>query len=218
MIRFDRVSKQYKVKGVRKVILNEFSFTFPEGRNIGLMGPNGVGKSTLTRLVSGAEPCDAGRITRTGRISWPLAFQGGFNGSMTGYENIRFVSRIYRQDVEQVRAWVEDFSELGKSLDLPIRTYSSGMAAKLAFGLSMAINFDCYLIDETLSVGDERFQKKCEAVFHQRLQHSQIILVSHSASLIREYCDCGLLMTPEGITYHDDVDSFVKAYSDYFSR
>ncbi len=212
MIELDGISKAYTLKGVKKVLFQDLSFTFPTGRNVAIMGANGAGKSTLMKMIAGSEMPDSGRVLRHGRISWPLGFTGGFNGTMTGLENVRFVSRIYGQDTERVIEQVQDFAELGPSLKLPIKTYSSGMRARLAFGLSMAIDFDCYLIDEITAVGDENFRKKSEQVFKEKLARSQIIMISHSHATIRSYCDCGLLLTKDGIFFHDDVDSLLVAY------
>ena len=185
MIELDGISKAYTLKGVKKVLFQDLSFTFPTGRNVAIMGANGAGKSTLMKMIAGSEMPDSGRVLRHGRISWPLGFTGGFNGTMTGLENVRFVSRIYGQDTERVIEQVQDFAELGPSLKLPIKTYSSGMRARLAFGLSMAIDFDCYLIDEITAVGDENFRKKSEQVFKEKLARSQIIMISHSHATIR---------------------------------
>lgn len=218
MLVFDRVSKFYRTKGIKKTILSEFSFEFPTDRNVGIMGKNGAGKSTMMRLMAGIEPPDLGHVYRTTRVSWPLGFAGGFNGSMTGIENIRFVSRIYGQDTEKVIAYVTEFAELGPSLRLPIKTYSSGMKARLAFGLSMAIDFDVYLIDEITAVGDEDFKKKSRAVFEDKLAKSQIIMISHSAVTIKEYCDCGLLLEGNQIRYFEDVDELLKAYKEINQR
>ena len=218
MLVFDRVSKFYRTKGVKKTILSDFSFEFPTDRNVGIMGKNGAGKSTMMRLMAGIEPPDLGHVYRTTRVSWPLGFAGGFNGSMTGIENIRFVSRIYGQDTENVIAYVTEFAELGPSLRLPIKTYSSGMKARLAFGLSMAIDFDVYLIDEITAVGDEDFKKKSKAVFQDKLAKSQIIMISHSAGTIKQYCDCGLLLEGNQIRYFDDVDDLLTAYKEINQR
>jgi len=212
MLVFDRVSKFYRTKGVKKTILSDFTFEFPTNRNVGIMGKNGAGKSTMMRLMAGIEPPDLGHVYRTTRVSWPLGFSGGFNGSMTGIENIRFVSRIYGQDTEKVIAYVTEFAELGPSLRLPIKTYSSGMKARLAFGLSMAIDFDVYLIDEITAVGDEDFKRKSKSVFQDKLARSQIIMISHSASTIKQYCDCGLLLEGNRIRYFEDVDDLLAAY------
>ena len=213
MLAFDRVTKVYKMKGVKKVILDDLSFTFPQDRNIAIMGKNGAGKSTMMRLLAGSEPPTSGHVYRSLRVSWPLGFAGGFNGSMTGIENIRFVSRIYGQNTEEIIEYVMGFAELGPSLRLPIKTYSSGMKARLAFGLSMAINFQVYLIDEITAVGDTTFRRKSQAVFQEKLKSSQIIMISHTQSTIRDYCDCGLLLDNGNVTFFDKVDDLLDAYS-----
>lgn len=212
MIELHQVSKAYRLKGIRKVVFQGLDFRFERGRNIAVMGPNGAGKSTLLRLLSGAEMPDEGRIVRNVRVSWPLGFSGGFNGSMTGLENVRFVSRIYGQDTERVIDYVHGFSELGRSMKLPIKTYSSGMKARLAFGLSMAIDFDCYLIDEITAVGDAGFRIKSKSALEQKLDHSRVIMVSHSAEAIRSYCDCGLLLSNDGLRFFDRVDDLLEVY------
>ena len=210
----DHVSKTYVQNGQRKEILRDVSFVFPEKRNIAIMGRNGAGKSTLMRLLSGAERPDKGRIVRHGEVSWPLGFSSSFNGSMTGVENILFVARLYGQDAEQVLDYVAWFSELGRNLDLPVRTYSSGMKSRLAFGLSMAIPFATYLIDEITAVGDEAFKRKCREVFLQRQETSRVIMISHSASTIRRHCDCGVLLENGTLTYYDDVGALIDRYRD----
>ncbi len=212
MIELQNVTKSYHLKGVHKTILDDLSFTFPQSRNVAIMGQNGAGKSTLMRLIAGVEYPDSGRIYRATSVSWPLGFAGGFNGSMTGLENARFVARIYNQDTEAVIDYVKGFAELGHSLNLPIKTYSSGMKARLAFGISMAIDFRVYLIDEITAVGDEQFKIKSQQVFSEKLKNSQIIMISHSETAIRSYCDCGLLLAPDGVYYYDDVNTLIADY------
>lgn len=212
MIDLIDVAKSYVVKGIRKTVFEGITFSFPDDRNIAIMGPNGAGKSTLLRLISGAEQPDRGRVVRRGRVSWPLGFFGGFNGSMTGIENVRFVARIYGRDTEAVLEYVERFAELGNSFGLPIRTYSSGMKTRLAFGMSMAMSFDCYLVDETISVGDDRFRKKTEAAFQDKIRAARMIMISHSVRQIRQYCSCGLLLAERKAWYFDDIEALIAAY------
>ena len=214
MLTLENVSKSYTLKGVKKVIFQNLSFDFPTDRNVAIMGKNGAGKSTMMRLLAGSEPPDRGKIYRDLSVSWPLGFSGGFNGSMTGLENIRFVSRIYGRNSDAVISYVQDFAELGDSLRLPIKTYSSGMKARLAFGLSMAIDFQVYLIDEITAVGDENFRRKSQAVFNDKLEQSQIIMVSHSESTVRDHCDCGLLLDNGKVSYYPEIDELINAYKE----
>ncbi len=161
MIEFRNVNKTYDMAGGKNIILNNVSFKFPDKKNIGVLGINGAGKSTLLRLIAGSEYPDSGKIIRKGKYSWPLGFSGSFHGAMTGIENLRFACRIYDADIKYVTEYVKDFSELGDYIFEPIRTYSSGMRSRLAFALSMAIDFEVYLVDEIMGVGDQGFQKKC---------------------------------------------------------
>ena len=149
------------------------------------MGVNGAGKSTTMRLIAGTELPNSGRVRRDVRVSWPLGFAGGFHPLMTGRENVKFVARIYGADVRKTLDFVEDFSEIGDYIDAPVKTYSSGMMARLSFGLSMAIDFECYLIDEITAVGDARFQARCVGTFAERRKRADIIMVSHSMETIK---------------------------------
>ena len=168
MIRLRNVTKTYRMKAGRRLILDDLSVDFVPGVNVGILGRNGAGKSTLMRIIGGAIAPDRGTVERTSRVSWPIGFKGCFHGSLTGRENLRFVCRIYKADIRQVTSFVEDFTELEDYLDMPVKTYSSGMVAKLAFGLSMAIGFDFYLIDELTAVGDASFRQKSQRVFLER--------------------------------------------------
>ena len=208
VIRFEKVSKVYRTDGHRRTILDQASFSLKQGISYGILGINGAGKSTTMRLIAGTEDPTRGKIHRGLRVSWPLGFAGGFHPKMTGRDNVTFVARIYGEDPRKVLDFVEDFSELGSYLDVPIYTYSSGMGARLAFGMSMAIPFDCYLIDEITSVGDARFSKRCDEVFSQRRKHADIIMVSHSMETIRQWCTQGLvLLNGRAIVYEDGNDA-----------
>ncbi|EGR2355699.1 ABC transporter ATP-binding protein, partial [Vibrio alginolyticus] len=201
MIELINVSKVYKTPNGKKHVLKPCSVSFPKGRNIGLLGVNGAGKSTLLRMIAGSEHPTNGVIKRNVKMSWPLGFSGGFNGSLTGAENLRFVSRIYGADINQVTNFVRCFSELGDYLNMPVKSYSSGMKARLAFGLSMAIDFDCYLVDEITGVGDRKFQKKCRDAFKERSKKSSIIMVSHNMPTLKEHCDMGLVLTEGKLSF-----------------
>jgi capsular polysaccharide transport system ATP-binding protein len=159
-----------------------------------LLGANGAGKSTLMRLIAGVEESDTGRIIRAASVSWPLGFSGGLHNSLTGIQNSEFIARIYGAPVDRVVDFVADFSELGPYLNMPVETYSSGMRARLAFGISLSIDFDCYLIDEGLSVGDQWFRDKAQAAFDERRRHSGMLFVSHNPGTVKSYCDVGMVL------------------------
>lgn len=212
MIRFENVLKFYLVRKHRKVVLNHVSINLEPGVSYGILGINGAGKSTFVRLIAGSEIPNSGQIRRSVRVSWPLGFGGGLHGTLTGRENIQFLARVYGEKPHDVIDFVEDFAEIGPYLDVPVRTYSSGMIARVAFGLSMAINFECYLIDEVMSVGDARFQAKCQYEFKKRRAFSDVIMVSHSPELIREYCDSGIVLAEGQLHYFRDVNDAVELY------
>ena len=212
MIRFRNVSKHFKTRHHRKTILDRVNVEFLPGYSYGLLGVNGAGKSTMMRMIAGTILPNSGRIWKDLRVSWPLGLAAGFNAAMTGKENLNFVARAYGEDVRRVTDFVEDFAELGDYLNAPVRTYSSGMMARLAFGLSMAIEFDCYLVDEITAVGDARFQRKCEIAFTNRRKSADIIMVSHGMDTIKSYCDKGMLLVDGRLMVFDKVDDAIEAY------
>lgn len=212
MIDLINVSKSYKTPKGRKQVLKPCNIHFPKGRNIGLLGVNGAGKSTLLRMISGSEAPTTGVVKRKVKMSWPLGFAGGFNGTLTGAENLRFISRIYGANIDDVTEFVRDFSELGDYLDMPIKSYSSGMKARLAFGLSMAIDFECYLVDEITGVGDRNFQEKCRQAFKDRSEKSSLIMVSHSMPTLKEHCDMGLVLSDGVLTFFEDINEAIAKY------
>jgi capsular polysaccharide transport system ATP-binding protein len=179
VIALDAVSKTYPMTGGRKVVLENATAAFPPGHNFGILGANGTGKSTLIRLLAGSEMPDRGTIRRYARVSFPLGFGGTFHGALSGRENVAFIARIYGAGRRATTRYVEEFAELGGYFDMPVNTYSDGMRARLAFGTCLAIEFDVYLIDEVTEIGDERFRQKCAAAFRDRMQRSNIILVTH---------------------------------------
>ena len=212
MIRFHNLSKSFTSKGVHKVIVSNLNMTLPDDRSLALLGRNGAGKSTLLEMIAGTLQPTSGRIERTGRISWPLGFAGSFHPNLTGIQNSRFVARIYGVDCDMLIDYVENFAELGKSYALPLRYYSSGMKARLAFGLSMGIAFDTYLIDEITAVGDLAFKNKCRVILKEKMQTANVIMVSHSFSTITEYCDCALVLENGMAVYYDDIEGAVAAH------
>ena len=211
MIELSRINKSYRLsRGKRKDVLHDVSITFRPGVNMGILGLNGQGKSTLIRIISGAERPDSGTVTRKSRVSWPIGFAGGFNGSLTGRENLRFTSRIYGADIKEVTEFVEDFTELGPYMDMPVKTYSAGMRARLAFGLSMSIGFDFYLVDEAWSVGDASFRARAEKLFEARRAHATLVVVSHSVSTIRKNCDSAAVMHNGVLTVYDKLNDALR--------
>lgn len=215
MIELSHICKTYPLQnGDRNVVLNDVNLKIEEGRSIAILGLNGAGKSTLMRIIGGAEAPDSGRVIRTSKVSWPIGFSGCFHGSLTGRENLRFVSRIYGADIAAVTRYVEDFAELGKYLDMPVKTYSSGMRSKLAFGLSMAIQFDFYLIDEAFSVGDAVFQKKAQAEIQSRTKNATLIFVSHSMTAVKQSCVCGAVLFGGQLTYYPLLKDAIQHYAE----
>jgi capsular polysaccharide transport system ATP-binding protein len=210
------ITKSYLTPKGRRHVFRDLSLKIPAGKNIGLIGRNGAGKSTLMRLLGGSDVPDSGSIATDKSISWPVGLAGGFQGSMTGRENIKFVSRVHGAVGDAMREkinYVQDFAEIGDWIDEPVKTYSSGMRSRLAFGLSMAFEFDYYLIDEVMSVGDAHFKRKCADVFEQKLQESKVVLVSHSMGDIQKLCDVVLLVRDGGVQIYDDVAEGIKAYN-----
>ena len=212
MIHLENVTKYYRTDRQKRMILNKQSLYFQSGFSYGLLGVNGAGKSTTMRLLSGAELPNSGHVQRNVRVSWPLGFASGFHPLMSGKENLKFVARAYGEDPRTVLEFVADFAEIGTYLNEPVKTYSSGMMARFAFGLSMAIQFDCYLVDEITSVGDARFQTRCHAAFEQRKKHSDVIMISHDMATIKKYCDKGVVLIDGQLMYFDNVDDAITNY------
>jgi capsular polysaccharide transport system ATP-binding protein len=195
-------------------VLSNVSFALRPGEKIAVLGRNGAGKSTLIRLVAGIELPTIGSIERTMSVSWPVALTGGVGGSMTGNDNIRLICRLYNKSFKLMRDYVEDFAELGKYLSEPVMTYSSGMRGRLNFALSIAVDFDCYLIDEIMSVGDQRFQRRChEELFEKRADRS-LLLASHAPDIIRDYCSRALVLHHGRGKIFDDLDLALDIYND----
>jgi capsular polysaccharide transport system ATP-binding protein len=218
MLTLSGVCKDYHSELTHKYrrVVDDVSFTLRHGEKIGVIGHNGAGKSTLIRLIAGVEMPTRGRIERGMSVSWPVGLDGGFAPSLTGNDNIRFISRIYNKPMDQVRDFVDDFAELGKFLYEPVRTYSSGMRARLNFGLSLAVDFDCYLIDEVIAVGDQRFVRRShEELFDKRADRS-LILASHSPELIRSYCSKALLLYRGRAKMFDDLDLALDIYDELY--
>jgi capsular polysaccharide transport system ATP-binding protein len=212
MIVLRNLTKTFVVEGQRKTVLRDVNCVFPSNVVVGLLGRNGAGKSTLLRMISGAMSVTSGEILTDGQISFPVGYAGSFAGDMTGAQNTRFVARIYGVDSAELLRYVEDFAELGPSFYLPVRTYSSGMKSRLAFGVSMGIAFDTYLIDEITAVGDASFKRKSKAVFRDRMQRAGALFVSHSIGELRQVCQAGAVIEGGELTYFDDIEEAIEQH------
>ncbi len=214
MIEVRDVCKSYRTRHGMQVVLDAINLRVDRAEKVGILGRNGSGKSTLIRLISGADLPTSGVIQRGLTVSWPLAFGGAFQGSLTGADNVRFICRIYGQDASSKIDFVEDFAELGRAMKEPVRTYSSGMQARLAFAISMAVEFDCFLIDEVIAVGDDRFHEKCRIELFEKRADRAIILVSHDPNTIRQYCERASVLHQTHMVSFPDVDSAYRHYSE----
>ncbi len=213
MIRFEDVCKRYPVRNGYRTVLDNVQLTVERGAKIGILGRNGAGKSTTIRLLSGAELPTGGRIHRAMSVSWPLAFGGAFQTSLTGKDNIRLICRIYGESYEESLHFISEFSELGGYLDEPLRHYSSGMSARLAFAISMVINFDCFLIDEVVAVGDSRFHEKCHNELFVNRADRAFVIVSHDVAYIRSHCEEAYVLADGRYHHFPIVDEAIEFYS-----
>ena len=216
MIEFRNLTKSYATSKGRHYVFDRINATIPSGHSIGILGPNGAGKSTLVNLIGRIDFPDSGEIRTDKRISWPVGLSGGFQGSLSGRDNVKFVCRVFGLDTPEMReaiAFVQDFAEIGEYFDQPVGTYSSGMRSRLAFGLSMAFDFDYYLIDEIMAVGDKHFLDKSRRVFKQRTRNAHLIMVSHSPEMLRQECDYGLFVSGGQIEVFKDIADAVKRYN-----
>jgi capsular polysaccharide transport system ATP-binding protein len=209
MIRLENLTKIFTLEGRQKVVLKDVNIEFPSGLSVALLGRNGAGKSTLLQMIAGTQAPTSGRIVSTGTISWPVGFAGSFHPELSGAQNTRFVARIYGVDTDQLVDFVEDFAGLGMHFHLPFRSYSSGMKSRLAFGVSMGIPFDTYLVDEVTSVGDAIFKAKSSAVFMKRMETSGAFVVSHSMGMVRMLCRVGVVLEDGKMTYYDDIEAAI---------
>ncbi|HAH3697768.1 TPA: ABC transporter ATP-binding protein [Escherichia coli] len=215
MIRIENLTKSYRTPKGRHYVFKDLNIELPTGKSVALVGRNGAGKSTLLRMIGGIDRPDKGRILTDQTISWPVGLAGGFQGSLTGRENVKFVARLYakKDELQDKVSFVEEFSELGKYFDMPIKTYSSGMRSRLGFGLSMAFDFDYYLVDEVMAVGDVRFKEKCLSLFNKKHEKSSFLMVSHSMNLLKSYCDIAIYIGRDNhITVYKDVKHAIENY------
>lgn len=219
MIEIINLYKRYHGEIEHRWVLEDINLTIPKGVSVGLVGRNGAGKSTLLRLIAGMDVPERGEVIRHSRVSWPIGLSGGLQGSMTGRQNVKFVARVHgdKDKVAQVIKFVEDFAEIGSAFDRPVRTYSSGMKSRLAFGLSLAFDFDVYISDEATAVGDAAFKKKASDAFKQRVNEASLIIVSHSEGILKELCQAGIWLTEGQAIWFDDIHDALKAYRDSLS-
>ena len=205
MIEFKDVAKTYHIRKFQKHVFTNLNFKIMPGESIGICGANGAGKSTLLRLMAGVELPSTGQVQRRMTVSWPIGYASAFQASLTGADNVRFIARIYRRPIESMLAFVEDFAQLGPYFRQPVRTYSAGMHARLAFGLSLAIDFTCYLVDEVTGAGDERFRERCHLALTERRSKGTLVMVSHDPATLLTYCDKGAVLKDGRLTFYDTI-------------
>ncbi|KAA0019008.1 ATP-binding cassette domain-containing protein [Salinicola corii] len=214
MIKIVNLYKRYHNHHGSDWVLRDINLTIPRNVSVGLVGRNGAGKSTLLRLIGGMDSPDKGAISRQCRVSWPIGLGGGFQGSMTGRQNVKFVARIHNHsgDTHKIISQVEEFAEIGEAFDEPVKTYSSGMRARLQFGLSLAFDFDVYLSDEATAVGDRAFKAKAKQAFADRVSKASLIMVSHGEGILKEMCQAGIFLDKGKAAWYDDIHDAIKAY------
>ncbi|WP_424973065.1 ABC transporter ATP-binding protein [Dinoroseobacter sp. S76] len=218
MIRFENLTKRFVLHGQSKMVMKDVNLTIPSRTSVALLGRNGAGKSTLLRMIAGTMDITSGRILSTGSISWPVGFAGSFHRDLTGSQNTKFIARVYGVDTDALTDFVEDFAELGKHFRLPLRSYSSGMKSRLAFGVSMGIGFDTYLVDEVTSVGDAAFRSKATKVFNARMAKAGAIVVSHSMPQIRQMCDSAMILEGGQAYYFEDLEEAIALHESHMTR
>ena len=218
MIRLTNLTKSFSTRRGRKYLFDDVSIDLPTGQIIALLGRNGAGKSTLLQMIAGTIDPDHGTITSDGSISWPVGFTGSFHRDLTGAQNSRFIARIYGIDTDDMARFVEDFARLGDHFHMPVRSYSSGMKARLAFGISMGVPFDTYLVDEVTSVGDAAFRRRSDELFQTRLKDKSALVVSHSTAQLRAICTAGLVLEQGELSYHDDLEVAIKFHEARMAR
>ncbi|WP_269515457.1 ABC transporter ATP-binding protein [Brevundimonas subvibrioides] len=205
------VSKTYRT--AKRPLFSGLNFELPRDGRLAILGRNGQGKSTLIKMLGGVLPATEGKIKWSMTSSWPIGFGGAFQGSLTGIDNMKFLSRVYRRDFDEMLLRVDDFAELGPALKMPVKHYSSGMRARLAFGLSLAIEFDCYLIDELVAVGDARFQQKCQEELFQHRADRAYMMASHDTHLISQHCDRALIIESGRAKLFNDIEEAIDIYT-----
>lgn len=218
MVRLENLGMRFPTVAGHKVLFDNVNITFPSRRSVALLGRNGAGKSTLLEIIAGSVQPTRGRVVSDGSVSWPVGFAGSFHRDMTGAQNVRFIARIYGVDTDELIGFVEHFAGLGQHFHMPVRSYSSGMKSRLAFGASMGIKFDTYLVDEVTSVGDASFRRQSAKLFHARMETSSAIVVTHSPKQVRKLCNAGMVLERGTLRYYDDVDEALAVHEANMER
>ncbi|MCG7573288.1 ABC transporter ATP-binding protein [Phaeobacter sp. CNT1-3] len=218
MIVLENLTKSFRLGDQRKYVARQINATFPARTSVALLGRNGAGKSTLLKIIGGTMRPDDGRVLSEGAISWQIGFAGSFHPELTGLQNTRFIARVYGVDTNELENYVKNFAELGPAFNAPVRTYSSGMRARLAFGVSMGIPFSYYLIDEVTAVGDASFRAKCTEVLNDRLSQAGSIVVSHSEGTLRAICSAGAVLENGVLRYFDDIDEAIAVHGENMKK
>ncbi|MDN5863018.1 MAG: ABC transporter ATP-binding protein [Nitrosospira sp.] len=220
MIQVRNLHKCYRSHHGNHWVLRGLDFTIPTGVSVGLVGRNGAGKSTLLHLIGGMDFPDRGEVIRDCRVSWPMGLSGGFQPTMTGRQNVKFVARVHgnNRTVDEIIRSVETFAEIGKAFDEPVKTYSSGMRSRLAFGLSLAFDFDVYLSDEATAVGDQAFREKAVRIFKERVGQASLIIAAHSGDIVTELCQAGIWLDRGKALWFDDVHDAIAVYHQSIGR
>jgi capsular polysaccharide transport system ATP-binding protein len=215
MIEFDGVSKSFWAGTQRKVILDRASFRVELGHSIGILAGNGAGKTTLINMMAGLEKPDEGNIRKTSRVSFPLGFMGGVNRKHSAKENCRYIAQLYRLDPDYVESFCRWVCGLGEYFDMPIATYSSGMASRFSFSLLLSIEFDIYLIDEGMpATSDAEFNRKAGNILRDRLKDATVIIVSHQAQTLQKFCRSAAVLR-DGKLYQFETLEEAKRLYDY---
>lgn len=215
MIQVKNLWKKYHGEVENEWVLQDLNFTIPKGVSVGLVGSNGAGKSTLLNLIAGIDTPEKGEVIRDCSVSWPIGLSGGFQMAMTGRQNVMFVARVHGGDkrIDEIVKFVEEFAEIGKAFDRPVRTYSSGMKSRLRFGMSLAIDFDVYLSDEATAVGDKLFKEKASNAFKERVGQSSLIMVSHQEGILKELCQSGIMLHNKQAVWYEDINEALEVYN-----
>ncbi|MBO9440138.1 ABC transporter ATP-binding protein [Sulfitobacter sp. R18_2] len=218
MIQLENLTKRFHMKDGVHTVFEGLTITLPQGRSLGLLGRNGAGKSTLLQIIAGNMQPTSGRVIRQGNISWPIGAASSFHADMTGLQNTRFLARVYGVDCESLTEFVERFADIGKHFNMPLRTYSSGMKSRLSFGVAMGIPFDTYLIDEVTGAGDQSFKRKSRNVFKSRIRGSSSIMISHSMSDMRNFCDSGLVLSKGVLKFFENIEEAISVHEELMAH